>query len=486
MGAYDDLPIRAGESAKGAFTATRWNAMVSRLRELEDLVLGMEGGKRKRIERSPRRPRFILWFAADAQRLYCTEGMVAVAFQTSPDSVTRPMEPTLDGAPLRENPYWDVTSKEVGTDYEAICVFTSSAAKMRLHKKDDELELEDDERAWLIGDVRFKTVGEKRAIELLDQRWSSDIPWLSDDWMSSDGSNSGDSDDDDSDDSDSDEDSPDSDSDDSNDSDGSSSSSSGACCPTVELQPTLLSTNEEGYCLPVTGPGIASTIRAMVSGYAGPITCESCRGRLWVEFGIGGHKESRFLGTAGGVNFSGVFEITVLACSTITAWACIRKFGAPVSGVDHCRVSNCCDYETVQIPGACPDGDCSSSSSDDSDSDSGSSSSSGSGSSGGGEPCECDARLGSRGITDSRTAFFNVENHGTCPIYVNDIYAEGSIPAWHTLGPTPVEIAPGMGWHFDVVGAEGYGGTMAGTYVRIRYYCLTGGPPEWKELTFVY
>ena len=123
------------------------------------------GGSGRGKERLQRRPRYIVWFAAEAQRLYVTEGMVAVAFGGSPDAVIRPMEPTLDGTPLRSNPYWSVTGKETGTDYEVICIFDSTRARMVLHKKDDELELEGEERPWLVATVRFKEVGAKKGIE---------------------------------------------------------------------------------------------------------------------------------------------------------------------------------------------------------------------------------------------------------------------------------------------------------------------------------
>jgi hypothetical protein len=464
-------PVQPGDQVTKVASSRRINAMQALLVALAGKAserAGSDGGRVK--ERLQRRPRFNVWFHADSQRLYVTEGMVAVAMAGSPDSVIRPMEPTLDGTPLRENPYWSIADKEVGADYEVICIFDPEKARMVLHKKDDELELEDDERPWLIATVTFKTVGAKKGIEELDQRWSCDIPWLSDGTLSSspstsDGDGDSESDDDGFSDSDS-----EGGSDETSDDDSGDGSSSSSCCPAVTLYPTLVDTGDPSGCMPVTGPGMTSMVTFYVQGIVNEYDCECTN--LWVEFGIGGKKDRKFLGqNGGGQEFAGWFEVFAVPCSKFTAWARVRAFGPSVSG-DGCNVPDDCEtFQVVDVPGACPDGECGDDSGDGSDDSS--DSSGGSSSSTPEVPCENDARLTNKVILTSNSGRFTIENHGTCSVFVNRIYCEGSIVAWN-FTPDPntseVEVPAGHGQHFELAAAEGDPGSISGTVVEVGYH----------------
>ena len=216
---------------------------------------------------------------------------------------------------------------------------------------------------------------------------------------------------------------------------------------------------------------MASQVMFYVRGTVGEYSCPECSEvNLYVEFGIGGQKSNKFLGTNGSnQEFADWFEVFVLPCSRLTAWACIRTFGASVVGTG-CEIpEDCCEYQVVNIPGPCPDADCGG---DESGSDDGGSSDSSS-SSVPGVPCENDARLTRKAVTSSNSGYFTIENHGTCSVFVNRIYSEGSIVAWdYTPDPniTEVEIPAGTGYNFLMAAAEGDPGTIAGTVVEVGYH----------------
>lgn len=454
-------PPRVHGGNRQQIRAEHHNALVRCIEELQDARLPVTINNRKAI----RGGRYHVSFSAGTQKLHVGEGSVAWSVTGQPDSVTRPYIPKLDGVSLTERPGWNVSGKSVEVEYEVICLYSSTAGRMVLHEKDgeEELEIEEGERARLIATVIFEnaTSGPGLKIQELTQRWRDDIEHEGGDYGSSFSSAS------DGDDS---EESGDSGIEDSTgsgdeDSDSDSSSSGSSCCPEITLYPTLIDTGDPSGCLGVDGPGMASRVTFYVQGIVGNYSCPECSDvNLYVEFGIGGQKQAKFLGRdGGGQEFAGWFEVFVLPCSRATAWACIRAFGASVVGNDCVIAENCCSYQTVNVPGPCPDGECSE------DSDSSSSSSSDAPS----IPCNNDARLTNKVVLSPNSGRFTIENHGTCSVFVNRIYPEGSIVSWNfTPDPnvTEVEVLPGHGHNFVLAAASGDPGSISGTVVEVGYH----------------
>jgi uncharacterized membrane protein YgcG len=343
-------------------TPTRINAIQDAIRELAGRTGGGGDGVRLPADRTQRRPRYQVWFHAEAERLYVTEGRVGAANEAYPDMVVRPMEPTLEGTALGENPYFDVSDKATGEDYEVICIFDTTRSRVVLHRRSDELELNRCERAWLVATVKFRTVGEKIGVETLRQEWSSDIPWTFDEVScdSSDGSSEDDSSDASSDDSSDDsDDSGDTSSDDSSDDSGDGSSE---CCPALTVGGFIVRVGV-GTAECFTAAGIPEEVEVAVTGYVGEIPCEECEGQLWVEFGIGSQKASRYLGQRGGQSFGERFVFQGLACQEFTVWAQVKRFGSPVD--QSCdQLEGCREEITYQLPAVCGE-DCSSDDSSD-------------------------------------------------------------------------------------------------------------------------
>lgn len=391
-----DMPaVPQGTPPAKIVTPTRINAIQDSIKELAKGGRGGGGaGGRAAADRHSRRPRFLVWYQTAEQRLYVTEGRVATVNAAVPDQVTRPVEPTLDGVPLKDSPYWSVAGKTVGVDYEVLCVSDPSGSRLVLQEASEDLVMDPCERAWLVATVRFANSGGKKIVETLSQDWSGEITHVFDDsdcsgdaGSGSGGGGSG---------SDSDLDS-DSDSGGGGDASGSGSDGDGDgdpsndCCPTLDVTAFIVRVGV-GNAECFSNANVPEEVEVAVTGSVGEIPCELCEGYLWVEFGIGSMKASRFLGLKGGQSFGERFIFAGVACQELRVWARVRRFGVPVPPNDEtpvCEQMTGCEEEFFfQLPAVCGE-DCSDSDSDsgsDPGSDPGSDSGGGSGSDPGSDP----------------------------------------------------------------------------------------------------
>lgn len=353
-------PIGKGDTAKRVLTLDRISALQEGLLDLDDRmqeagqVLSGPLRKGRARDRVGRRPRYRVWFSPNTQRLYVTEGMVATGYVAGR---IEPFVPTIDDTPLNdsETPFFDCSGYSADEDYELLCFFTPYEARLELVAADEEIEPEECEEVFLLATVVFGSSGDGLYLKSLEQKWSSDITWccMPESCESSD--SGGDSDDSDSD---SDGDPPDSDSDSDSDS-GDDSGTPGPCCPEIEVDAIITDPD----CL-TPGPGL-QRVTVQVGGYAGEIPCDECERRLWVEYGIAGQTKYHYLGTRGGDNFSGTFEVMTVPCAELTIFARVVELGIAVDG-EECEVGHCEVTDTVQMPPVCGQ-DCDSDSGSDSD-----------------------------------------------------------------------------------------------------------------------
>jgi len=308
--------------------------------------------------------RFPVSFNATTQKLHVGEGSVAWSVSEQPDSVTRPYIPKLDGVSLSLTPGWDIAGKTPGTEYEVICIYHSSAGRMVLHEKDgeEELEVEDGERARLIATVTFQSAGTGLAIAELVQRWQDDIEQAGEESLSSSTSGISTSEDD----SDSDGDSDGGSDDESDDSSGSSSSSSSSgeeCCPGSVIQSAVVMMVGAQVSLPPEewepdtglgygGSGAEDTLIVVETKVTPPEDpCDQYRGRLWLTVEVrGGARKRVNLGTAMGGTYTTEHILSATACETMPVTACVELFGSSPSGSTP-ELGICCgDSIDVQTP----------------------------------------------------------------------------------------------------------------------------------------
>lgn len=313
--------------------------------------------------------RFIVSFDAPNQLLRVGEGSVAWSLPEQPDSVTRPYVPKLEGISLSLNPGWAVGGLTPGTEYEVTCIYDSNAGRMELRDPEEELELEEGERARLIATVSFQNAGAGMAIAQFSQRWHDNIEDEGVASISSSFSGSGD------DDSDSDGGGGDSGSDDDSDDSSSSSisSSSGCGCPgvTIENAVTMMVgaeaslppedwfSTEVGFNNAIDPEDVLIVVETKVEPPEGD--CEVYRGRLWLSVEVGLiSKKSVFLGQAMGGSFVTEHLLTGTACEVKNITACVSSFGnSPSSGLP--ALGPCCGepYDITLPPvigeGPCPE-----------------------------------------------------------------------------------------------------------------------------------
>lgn len=177
----DLTPIPAREDVRKIATARRINALQEVVRGLWDRIQEIGGGANRRpgMNRSNRRPRFQLWFSAEHQRLYLTEGAVGCGYTCPVTQVTRPIIPKLNGVSLLDNPYWEAAEFTAGTTYDIVCIFTNTTAKIVYLENGEQPDFEDCDRAWLIASVSFKSGDAGLQIDEYTSHWSSDIPGFS-------------------------------------------------------------------------------------------------------------------------------------------------------------------------------------------------------------------------------------------------------------------------------------------------------------------
>jgi hypothetical protein len=324
-----------------------------------------------RVHKKPQRVvnggRYPVSFRSNTQTLHVGEGRVAWSNTAQPDSVTRSFIPKLEGVSLTESPGWSVAGKTAGTEYEVICIFTSSAGRMVLHEKDgeEELEMADNERARLIASVTFATTETGLKIEALVPKWEDDIEHGGEDTGSSGDSQSGDDDSDDGE-SDSDGDPDDSDSEDDGSSSSSSSSSGGSCCPTTTIESALVmaigtaaTADPDDWPIPMAvcygGEGIPedTLIYVNVKVEAPTGSCAAYRGRLWVVVTVGGVRKPVYLGTAMAGSYMTEHVISGTAGEDREVTACIEMLGAPVGGGAPPLEDCCAEPFTLTLPGVC-------------------------------------------------------------------------------------------------------------------------------------
>jgi len=163
----DAMPDVTGGDLRDILTTTRINAIQGAIKALEG---GPAGGGRGRsatiAHRGPMRAgdggRFIVTHNVSNDRLYVREGWVAAAG-------TDPFEPKLDGKVLSENPYFDIKSGKSG-DYEVVCYYTGTAARVALLKDSDEPDLQGDEEVFYLAKVNIDG-----KVVPITQYWRSDI-----------------------------------------------------------------------------------------------------------------------------------------------------------------------------------------------------------------------------------------------------------------------------------------------------------------------
>lgn len=341
--------------------------------------------------------RFIVTHDPAGSRLYVSEGTVGCSNAYYPSSFIRPLDVTLDGVKLSNDP---PPSFEVGEsgDFEVVCVFDYTKGRIELVNKEEPLHLNNCERGWLIATVSFKEEGGKFVIDkAIDQRWESDIPWQFNDQSidcssedssedSNDSDESGNSDDSggstDSDESGgSNDSSDDGDSGDfSGDSSDESDESMDPCCgtstnPIIRITEANVAVAGDGArnCFPSSGSAMVFVfVTVTISG--NPCDCGNTYLRITAR---GVTIANVYLGVSPVGTFSYVGEIMASACEDLPIRACVYTSG--VAEEDPCRGLLCCASTTAKAPPPCDescDGDSGSGSGESSD-ESGSGSGSG-------------------------------------------------------------------------------------------------------------
>lgn len=189
------LPIRSGMSVKEVVTVERIQALQEAVRALasgENIVAtpGLKpfrGNGQVRLEvqatearRGGGDRRFKLSFDAGAQKIRVSPGMVVGAgtFVSVGDpggGILEPDEPTIDGVPLSRSSGISVSGFEVNKEYGVYIIGGDGTARIEASQRED-LELEDEELAFLIGWVTFAADGEGLKLKKkIDQRWLSDV-----------------------------------------------------------------------------------------------------------------------------------------------------------------------------------------------------------------------------------------------------------------------------------------------------------------------
>ena len=169
--------VTPGERAKGVMTSARFNAMRDAMLEMETRLSALDGGGRRPIQRSNRRPRFQIWFEPALKRLYVTEGTAA---DGSAGWVT-PMVPTIGGADITDDPapYIDCSAVDVAKTWLVTAVVFAGEVKIELIDQAavDPVAAEGARAVWVLAEVKFQEVGEGgMAVETFMPRWNSDIP----------------------------------------------------------------------------------------------------------------------------------------------------------------------------------------------------------------------------------------------------------------------------------------------------------------------
>ena len=153
------MPEVTGGDLRDIVTVSRINAIQGAIKALEGAPPPSSGRGRSAAigHRGMRRAggggRFIVTHNVDNDRLYVREGWVAAAGAV-------PFEPTLDDVVLSDNPYFDIASGKSG-DYEVVCYYTDTAARVELLKDSDEPDLEGAEEVFYLAKVNIngKVVG---------------------------------------------------------------------------------------------------------------------------------------------------------------------------------------------------------------------------------------------------------------------------------------------------------------------------------------
>ena len=370
----DQMPDVTGGDLREVLTVSRLNAIQGAIKLLladgdSGGVLSGAGVGRRPGVRSGHGGRFIVTHDAANGRLYVRTGFVGWTTAGVTDEVVRPFEATLEGEKLSRNPYFEVAGKS--GEYEVICVFDHSQARMELKLKsgDPEPALTGCERAWQVAQVTF---GEGVVIE---QTWFSDIGWDSGELScdSSASAGSGDGSDgsgpgsepgsDGSDGSDGSGEDEFSFSDESESDSSSSSSSSGGSCDDLlsDLEVTIWDINgsrtgDGAPCFEELGvlTPVVLSMSCMVSNLPA-----SCNGRVSVQFSFGSF--SRWVSVFGNGQVQGWFEagfgVELMACSTYTIKARLQSGLNSLS--QGCSPIDCTLETTYGVPGLCAnDGEC--------------------------------------------------------------------------------------------------------------------------------
>ena len=353
---------------------------VERMTAIQDAILELAGRKDfsggvipwvapGRAGASP--GRFKVTYDPGTNRVSVRTGYVIRATKDGSGTVLRPMEATLDGTLLSDDPkpYWELHQRS--GEMEVVCVFYQYKARMELKGKDEDLDLDPCERAWQVAKLTFPDDGSVK----IEQTWQSDILWIdldescdssdSDSGVSdgSDGSDQSDHSDksDDSDGSDKSDDSGGSDdfsSDSSDDSGGgdSSESSSGDC-----TAPKLSNLKVTIYDIGGNGPGCfvdAVTLTPVVL----VVTCmlsnlpQGCSGRMAVKFSFG--QFSKWTSVFAEGEIQGEFGfitggIPLFACSSYEVSAEVQR-GVEVT--PSCDPKPCKITTWFKTPGLCANG----------------------------------------------------------------------------------------------------------------------------------
>lgn len=246
--------------------------------------------------------RFIVTYHQDKQRLYVSPGAVFTAKGFEDKQAIQPTEPTLQGNPLSQRPFWDVASKPNGTPFNIWCIFRNSyTARMELRDRDDPMTeiLDEDENAVLIAEIAWKNEGEAKVIDSLVQLWESDIAWF----YSGHGSISNGSEDDSSGVQDSSSDSPPDSSDDGSSSNSSSSSSSAGCSwPQIMWVETALmeiNGSTDTSCMPEDEGNNKRLVpaKAQITVQLSGGVCKECAGDVWVRGRLGNGVDMKLVGS---------------------------------------------------------------------------------------------------------------------------------------------------------------------------------------------
>ena len=310
--------------------------------------------------------RFLVSYSPASNRLYVSPGSVGVGNEAYPDAIVRPMTPTISGSAITDSPAPFIDDLGAALDYEIICIFDETSARIVAISVGDPVPLNNCERAWLLATIRLQTDDTFLKIEEFSQRWASDIPWTIDevscDSNQSTGSDSGDTSGGGSDSTDSgggDEESSDNSSDDSSSEE--SSSEAPCTCPTITgLEASIFSISNIVGRNCFTDNAVAEPVELFVSCIVGNY-CEKCANRINVRFTINGRSKTIFMGSTSGyvqAVFGDIEEFSMFGCSDypITAQVIATKSIVP-GGCD----MPTCDVVTGEFrtPGICSlDGSC--------------------------------------------------------------------------------------------------------------------------------